>query len=120
MQKVYKGYELMEKIAKEEIKENTKLKIENYDRTINVIFNGCDLITDDNENLTDIWSLYAIMISNFTVIKNEEEIDIQAIKEYNNYVINEIFSDENTKDLARKCNLLVKSVKQLDKKMKGE
>ena len=71
MQKNYKGYELMEKIAKEEIKENTKLRIENYDRTINVIFNGCDLITDDDNNLTDIWSLYAIVNSNFTIIENK-------------------------------------------------
>ncbi len=120
MQKVYKGYELMKKIAKEEIKENTKLRIENYDRTINVIFNGCDLITDDNENLTDIWSLYAIMISNFTVIKNEEEIDIQEIEEYNDYFIDNSRSSNDIKDLAKKYNLLVKSVKQLDKKMKGE
>lgn len=120
MEKVYKGYELMGKIAKEEIKENTKLKIENYDRTINVIFNGCDLITDDNENLTDIWSLYAIMISNFIIIGNEEEIDIQNIEEYDNRAIECTTSSNDIKNLARKCNELIKSVKQLDKKMKGE
>ena len=50
----------------------------------------------------------------------EEEIDIQEIECFHEYFIEEIKESQHMpqyiKDLARKCDILVKAIKQLDKK----
>lgn len=111
----------MKAIADDKIKDGTKFKCINEDQILQIIFDGTDLMLDGSkDNLFDRWILIAILDSDFEVIKNEEEIDIQEIEEYNDYFIDNSRSSNDIKDLAKKYNLLVKSVKQLDKKMKGE
>lgn len=55
----------------------------------------------------------------FEILSEEDkEIDIQAIEEYEECIINQASSSEDIKDLARKYNILTKAIKQLDKKIK--
>lgn len=119
MQKVYKGYELMKAIANDKIKVGTKFKCINEDQILQIIFDGTDLMLDGSkDNLFDRWILIAILDSDFEVIENEEKIDIQNIEEYDNRAIECTTSCIDTKNLARKCNELIKATKQLDKNIK--
>lgn len=51
-------------------------------------------------------------------LEEDEKIDIDSIKEYEEYFINQSSSSEDVKDLARRYNILVKAIKQLNKKIK--
>lgn len=88
MPKTYKGYELMKEIAKDKIKDGTKFKCINEDAILQIIFDGSELILDGSkDSLFDRWILIAVLNSDFEVIENEEEIDIQGIEEYEEIAI---------------------------------
>lgn len=57
---------------------------------------------------------YENMNKKFRIVEEQEEIDIQEIKEFQKDIIEQATDDANIKCLARKCNELVQAVKQLD------
>ena len=119
MSRTYKGYELMKEIAEDKIKDGTKFKCINEDVILQIIFDGSELILDESkDSLFDRWILIAVLNSDFEVIENEEEIDIQGIEEYEEIAIQCTTSNSDIKSLARKCNELIKAVKQLDRREK--
>lgn len=117
MPRTYKGYELMKEIAEDKIKDGTKFKIENYDKTLEGTFDGCEIYINEEETLDDIWSLYAVVTSNFIVIENEEEIDIQEIEEYEFPSYADKLTPIESK-LLELINENRKAIKQLDRKIK--
>ena len=52
------------------------------------------------------------------ILKDEEEIDIQSIEEIKEVFIENSSCGEDVKFLARKYNLILQAVKQLDKNIK--
>jgi acetylglutamate synthase len=110
------GVELLRMIRDDEIKFNTKIKRTSRYLKETYVYTGCNLreIKSDNEigseKLLDDKATYEII----------EEINIQAIKEFEESNIEGATCSEDIKDLARKYNILTKAIKQLDKKMKGE
>lgn len=118
MQKEYKGYELLNLIGKNKIKKGTKFKAKIKDAEQIVIFDGKDLNYEDVKSTPTFFFDYylsSILNGTFTII--EKEIDIQNIEEYKEEYIEIGTSDSNIKSLAKKCNELIKAVKQLDKKI---
>lgn len=121
MQKEYKGYELLNLIGKNKIKKGTKFKAKIKDAEEIVIFDGKDLNYEDVKSTPTFFFDYylsSILNGTFTII--EKEIDIQNIEEYKEEYIEIGTSDNNIKSLAKKCNELIKAVKQLDKKINNK
>ena len=54
------------------------------------------------------------------ILEDEEEIDIEAIKEFPEFAIENAGLSRNERLMAKKINDLVKAVKQLDKKINKE
>lgn len=72
--------------------------------------------TDENglyENTAYNWTKDGYEI----LSEEDEEIDIDSIEEYEEYFIVQANSSEDVKDLARKYNILLKAVKQINKKL---
>lgn len=107
--KTYKGYELLKAIANNEIKEGTKFKNLNQ----KVKSDNSHIYAYNHNNFMGRWgrpNIIAILNDEFEIIEEQEEIDIQEIKEL--YI-----GDVTTEDKLR-INELVRAVKQLDKKIK--
>lgn len=103
MPKTYKGYELMKEIAEDKIKDGTKFKCINEDVILQIIFDGSELILDESkDSLFDRWILIAVLNSDFEVIENEEEIDIQGIEEYEEIAIQCATSNSDIKKFSKK------------------
>lgn len=121
MRKTYKGYELLNLIGENKIKKGTKFKAKIKDAEEIVIFDGKDLNYEDVKSTpTFFFDYYLLSILNGTFIIIEKEIDIQNIEEYKEEYIEIGTSDSNIKSLAKKCNELIKAVKQLDKKISNK
>lgn len=121
MRKTYKGYELLNLIGENKIKKGTKFKAKIKDAEEIVIFDGKDLNYEDVKSTpTFFFDYYLLSILNGTFTIIEKEIDIQNIEEYKEEYIEIGTSDSNIKSLAKKCNELIKAVKQLDKKISNK
>ena len=81
-------------------------KIDNEYRKFSRIDKGLRFLTYENMN------------KKFRIVEEQEEIDIQQIKEFQENVIENVTDDSNIKCLAKKCNELIQAVKQLDNKLK--
>ena len=109
--KTYTGIELLQAIAKNEIKENTKF-IDKYN--INYIYKldgieGELALYKQEQYYEDSIPDYSMFIDNtFAEIKEEQDIDIQGIKK--------VDLSDDIEDIVDKVNDLIKAVKQLDRK----
>ena len=109
MGKIYIGWELMKAIADGEIKEGSKIKI---NEDIYIFCEG-NFISDSTINfLTGIYNDIDFATAKFELI--EDEIDIDNIEEY---------KQEHTErcidiDIRNKINELIKVVKQIDRRVK--
>lgn len=125
--RTYTGIELLQAIAKNEIKENTKF-IDKYN--INYIYKldgieGELALYKQEQYYEDSIPDYSMFIDNtFAEIKEEQDIDIQSIEEFeidkNNYIQTELGAFKTRKmDIAflNKINEIIQAVKQLDRKI---
>lgn len=117
MDKEFTGLEIMNMIAKDEIKEGEKFRIgldESYSfYNMIFIFDGEDFTIENNgrgEYLTDLYAIKGILDLKFKRIS--DKIDIQAIEELNK----QDSETMNEETITEKINELIKAVKYLDKK----
>lgn len=119
--------DLLNKIAKGELPNKTKFKVYS---SCNAEDNRAFICEYDEDYPGIIWCIcddgskfnYKIdymRILNYEVelIEEEQDIDIQNIKEYNDYELSYMCPEE-LKPMANMCNKLIKAVKQLDKIIK--
>ena len=132
----YKGYELMQAIAEEKIKEDTKFLCSTGDTYVYHNNYGLSFLNNDTleeENTIDCNYAYSIWLNlEFELIEDKEKIDIQEIEEQttkvnfnfhkNSYTAHEI--DYNFEKITEflniynnKQNELIRAVKQLDKQI---
>lgn len=118
-----KVIDLINKIDnKEELPQKVKFEKEIYEY---------DKKRKDYINKYDDWTsqtlLYRVMSTHFIselleceveIIEDEKEIDIQSIEEIKEVFIENSSCGEDVKFLARKYNLILQAVKQLDKNIK--
>lgn len=109
MSKIYIGWELMKAIADGEIKEGSKIKI---NEDIYIFCEGNFMSDSTGHYLTGIYNDIDFATAKFELI--EDEIDIDNIEEY---------KQEHTErcidiDIRNKINELIKAVKQIDKRIK--
>ena len=109
MSKIYIGWELMKAIADGEIKEGSKIKI---NEDIYIFCEGNFMSDSTIHFLTDIYNDIDFATAKFELI--EDGIDIDNIEEY---------KQEHTErcidiDIRNKINELIKAVKQIDKRVK--
>lgn len=109
MSKIYIGWELMKAIADGEIKEGSKIKI---NEDIYIFCEGNFIGDITGYYLTDIYNDIDFATAKFELI--EDGIDIDNIEEY---------KQEHTErcidiDIRNKINELIKAVKQIDKRVK--
>lgn len=109
MSKIYIGWELMKAIADGEIKEGSKIKI---NEDIYIFCEGNFMSDSTGYYLTGIYNDIDFATAKFELI--EDEIDIDNIEEY---------KQEHTErcidiDIRNKINELIKAVKQIDKRIK--
>lgn len=109
MGKIYIGWELMKAIADGEIKEGSKIKI---NEDIYMFCEGNFIGDNTGYYLTDIYNDIDFATAKFELI--EDGIDIDNIEEY---------KQEHTErcidiDIRNKINELIKAVKQIDKRIK--
>lgn len=104
MSDIYKGYELAEALDNGIFSKEQKVTGAGYfNCTIGFI-------------LKDVGNNF--LFKDFEIIEEQEKIDIQEIKKFQEDIIEQATDDGNMKCLARKCNELVQAVKQLDKNIK--
>ena len=106
---ILKGYELMQEIANEKIKEGTKFR----DLTDNNYANDSNIYRYENNNFIGRWggtNILLLLKHDFEILEDEDEIDIQAIEDLG-------ISSNN---IAEKISELIRTVKQLDKKINKE
>ena len=109
MGKIYKGWELMKKIADGEIKKNQNIRIKFKDNSGEIfVFDGTEIIDITHKNIFDIYGTLTVLKSDFEPI--EDEIDIDSIKKLEGIV--EYSTERNT------INQLIQAVKQLKKEVK--
>ena len=105
---VVDGIELLRMVRDGEIKHKTRIK-DNYGNEYIYKLDEYDDYTlyeiDEKKEEIPDYSKFVDKSFEFEILEDDEEIDIQAIEEVN-------YND--------KINELIKAVKQLDKKMKGE
>ena len=78
-----------------------------------------DYMYNDVEGIFDnfICTLCNNLNNEVEIIEEQEEIDIQSIRKFQNDLIENTTDDGNIKCLAKKCNELVQAVKQLDRQL---
>lgn len=113
LNKIANGEDVPEKILyKEKIFEFDKLEkcyiTSNFDNTV---MNDLGIYLDDGLNMNSLNDTVEI-------IEEQEEIDIQSIKDIKDIYIENATCGEDVKYLARKYNEILKWAKQLDKKIK--
>ncbi|MBR3163570.1 MAG: hypothetical protein IKF17_05685 [Clostridia bacterium] len=123
---VYKGYELIKAIENMEIEKGTRF-FDNYNNEYKYKNYGSleelDLvkIEPQGESIPD----YSMFIDNeFTVIEEQQDIDIQEIEELPQWTTRrdgEVTQQEGKRlEMAEKINQLVQAVKQLDRNIKDK
>lgn len=127
MSKTYKGWELLKEIEEGNIKEGTKIKVRPFEGCEDIYkYNGDDFINEYNEELmTSEHSIGSLSASDFEIIENQEEINIQDIKEINHYSVFSVVdgltienTDAELATISVTVNELIQAVKQLDNKIK--
>lgn len=119
------GVELLRLIRDGELKENTKL-IDDFDYEYFYEKDECeDLILYKFDNIVHkkIIPDYTMFPNNhFKILSEDEEIDIDNIKELNKNGTFEFgkIKDQKIIDMQNKINELLKAVKQINRKIKGE
>lgn len=110
MPKTYKGYELVQAIARGKIKEDTKFLVKSQV----MYWDGYNIVYMSNPNTT----LSLLQLANTEFVLLDEEIDIQEIEEYEfpSYA-DKLTPIENK--LLELINENRKAIKQLDRKIKG-
>lgn len=109
MGKIYKGWELMKKIADGEIKKNQNIRIKFKDNSGEIfVFDGTEIIDITHKNIFDIYGTLTVLKSDIELI--QDEIDIDSIEELEGIV--EYSTERNT------INQLIQAVKQLNKEVK--
>jgi len=115
---ILKGYELMQEIANGKIKEGTKFR----DLTDSNYEDNRNIYRYENKNFIGRWggtNILLLLKHDFEILEDEEEIDIQCIKEME--YLEDYEADKTDIRLNRdKINELLKAVKQLDKKINKE
>ena len=112
--------DILNKMAKGELEDGFEFKYDNdtykynkkEDEIVSVEYGFC---------LGNYYKVENILNDEVEIIeenKEIEELEIQSIKEYEDYIIDMARTDENVKDLARKINEIIKAVKQLDIRVK--
>ena len=109
MKKIYKGWELMKAIVDGEIKEGSKIKI---NEDIYIFCEGNFIGDNTGYYLTDIYNDIDFATAKFELI--EDEINIDSIEEY---------KQEHTErcidiDIRNKMNEILQAVKQLNERVK--
>lgn len=110
MGKIYKGWELMKKIADGEIKEGTKFKCLNEKPM--QYYPDSNIYRYEHGNFLGRFggfNILSIVNKDFGIVQKQEEIDIDSIKEMELDVID---------DVTYYINDLIKAVKQLNKEVK--
>ena len=126
MSKDYEGYELVKAIHDKEIKDNTLIEVHDLstlDHIVTVI-----KYKDNKLNWQESsFSTKDLFDNNvyFRLIEEEQEIDIQEIKELNEEIsatIGEVSSvwTFSEKQIVEKQNQLIKAVKQLDNQINNK
>ena len=110
MGQVYKGYELIKAITERKIRNGTRFREGEEGRYYKV--KDFKLFEETENGLDSMLDNLQIMYGCFELIE-EQEIDIQSIDEFEFGEIEE----ETNYETRRKINELIKSVKQLDKKI---
>lgn len=119
------GVELLRLIRDGELKENTKL-IDDFDYEYFYEKDECeDLILYEFDNIVHkkIIPDYTMFQNNhFKILSEYEEIDIDSIEELNKNGTFEFgkIKDQKIIDMQNKINELLKAVKQINRKIKGE
>ena len=115
---ILKGYELMQEIANKRIKEGTKFR----DLTDNNYADDSNIYRYENNNFIGRWggtNILLLLKHDFEILEDEEEINIQGIKEME--YLEDYEADKTDIRLNRdKINEILKAVKQLDKKIDKE
>lgn len=116
MNKKLKGYELMKLIAEKQIKEGQEFLFTNADGVEEKIFwdgENFKYFESERDHVLSIVGDIEFAVGDFEILEDEEEIDIQGIKE--NY------SNNSRADVNQEIiNQLIRCVKQLDKKINKE
>lgn len=109
MGKIYKGWELMKKIADGEIKKNQNIRIKFKDNSGEIfVFDGTEIIDITHKNIFDIYGTLTVLKSDIELL--QDEIDIDSIEELEGKI--EYSTERNT------INQLIQAVKQLNKEVK--
>ena len=111
MNKTIKVIDLLNKIAKgEEVPKKIKIRDKIYEYKYTT--NGTGYVTEDWDWFNDMMFDEQLTLNmDVEIIEEQEEIDIQEIKEITSFGI---------KQNQDGINLLIRAVKQLDNKLKGE
>ena len=122
MSKTYKGYELIKEIAEGNIKDGTRFK----DSSGNVYIKTNDVGYLEDEKghtiLDCFYSLDELALCTFTLIEDNNEIDIDSIEELPEWVTRrngEVTQSEGKRlEMAYKINELIQAIKQHDREIK--
>ena len=121
MSKDYKGYEILEKIDKGQILEGTILLFTSTiskNKIKGVVVKKPEGLQVYRESDLDVLPVSWFLNSKIEIIEEEPEIDIQGIEELITYEGSKAIYVEAY--LYEKVNELIKAIKQIDKKLKGE
>ena len=124
--KTYKGWELIRDIAEGKIKSGTQIKVHSPNYDTNYWFCGNWFGEKDGySNKPDNIELYLCQPHcTFELIEEQQDIDIQEIKKFDEIRDCSVWDNDvlstNQRNIVSKVNLLVESVKQLDRKIKEE
>ena len=126
MNKIVDGVELLRMLRDGEIEENKTKIIDKASEEKYLFFDG-NITDEQGVDLLYQVSDIDFATGKFEILSEEdEEIDIQAIKEMNLFSVSnweklddiKLFLDNNFKQTTDKYNELIKAVKKLDKKIK--
>ena len=127
------GVELLRLIRDGELNPKTKIYIEKEENPYKFyiskgIYNAIHLyrIEGKKEIVVRVLDTEDLLNDKYIIPEEDEEIDIQAIKEMNLFSVSnweelddiKLFLDNNFKQITDKYNELIKAVKQLNKKIK--
>lgn len=117
MSKTIKVIDLLNKIANDESYRPT---VKYQEMTYTYQWDIGDYTNDFNSEygIFSGWALNLMLNNEVEIIEEQEEIDIQEIKDIKDVFIENAACGEDVKYLAKKYNEILKAVKQLDKKIK--
>lgn len=119
MGKIYKGWELMKKIADGEIKEGTKFKCLNENPM--QYYPDSNIYRYEHGNFLGRFggfNILSIVNKDFEIVQKQEEIDIDSIEEIKLRPSDREHLSFGGLIFEEKINKLVQAVKQLNKKVK--